>query len=138
MKRKPMLAYFALALLLAGCATQEPVGRVRAGAPNAAAPIRLELGPVGVISRPTPAEFGFDKAEGRIEPAVDAAEWCRRSLVSTNSDPATSAMANAVLAMAERQLNGADPERPSLTRAQALLGADQPPAASPKRDLADA
>ncbi len=93
-----MLASFALALLLAGCATQEPVGRVRGGAPNAAAPIRLELGPVGVISPPTPAEFGFDKAEGRIESAVDAAGHAAELMLETPTftDPALEMAAGGV------------------------------------------
>jgi len=98
MKNKPMLASLALALLLTSCATQESVGRVRGGAPNTAARIRLELGPVGVISPPTPAEFGFDKAGGRIESAADAAGHAAGLMQETPtfSDPALEMAAGGV------------------------------------------
>src|SRR5437899_8198614 len=74
-------------LLVAGCASHQPTASVRSGTPTIAGPIHLELGPVGVISPPTPAEFRFDKAEGHIESAADAAgNAAGRMLVEPTSD----------------------------------------------------
>jgi len=60
-------------VVFAGCATKPPVALVQGGTPNTTIPIRLELGPIGVVSPAAPAQLRFDKADGRIDSATDAA-----------------------------------------------------------------
>src|SRR5262245_38911593 len=85
-------------LLLVGCVTQKPLASVHAGTPSSTAPILLEVGRIGVTAWPTPAELRFDKAEGRIQSAGDAARHTAGAILETPtaSDPAVEMAAGAV------------------------------------------
>src|SRR5689334_14634819 len=85
-------------VLLVGCVSQKPVSSVHAGTPSTTAPILLEIGPIGVIASPTPAEFRFDKVEGRIQSAGDAARHAAGAILETPTadDPAVEMAAGAV------------------------------------------
>ncbi len=76
-------------------------------------------------------------AEYRLGELESAREWCRRSLTGNGADPATTVMANAVLAMAEAQSKRLPEAQQALSRAQSALQTNQPPSVSGNRDLGD-
>ncbi len=76
------------------------------------------------------AEYRF----GRFE---SAAEWARRSLAGTGVEPPTTVMANAVLAMAKRQLHQSAEATQALQQAQELLRTNLPPVKDGTPDLGE-
>jgi hypothetical protein len=71
----------AAVLLLSGCATQNHITVSKQTEPVVTAPIRLEPGPIAVACPREPAEFSFDKADGRIADAGDAAGNSARAVM---------------------------------------------------------
>jgi hypothetical protein len=94
-----IISGFLPVILLAGCATEKPRAFVQAGAPSTLAPVQVNLGPIGLICPAQPAEFRFDKAEGRIESAADRAGEATGSFLETPTagfDPAVEMAAGAI------------------------------------------
>ncbi len=76
-----------IALVFAGCATPQPIGKITRSGKILTDAARCQLGTVGVVAPATPASFGFDKSDGRINYADDRAGLVAHNILSFEPIP---------------------------------------------------
>src|SRR4051812_32086504 len=82
------IAFLALiALVFSGCATHRPEGKITRSGKILTDAARGQLGAVGIVSPATPASFGFDKSDGRIDYADDRAGLPAHNILSFEPIP---------------------------------------------------